>query len=90
MNKEDFIETYNDLTAQDNLMVDKLYMFSCLKCSGFEDNKAYELVGLLDELWLKDETNTSISSLSDMLYEHYEDLDIENMSVREILGEIML
>lgn len=89
MNKEDFIKTYNDLTAQDNLMVDKLYMFSCLKCSGFEDNKAYELVGLLNELWLKDETNTSISLLSDMLYENYEDLDIENMTAREILVEIM-
>jgi len=89
MNKEEFIKTYNDLTAQDNLMVDKLYMFSCLKCSGFEDNKAYELVGLLNELWLKDETNTSISLLSDMLYENYEDLDIENMTAREILVEIM-
>ncbi len=89
MNKEDFIKTYNDLTAQDNLMVDKLYMFSCLKCSGFEDNKAYELVGLLNELWLKDETDTSISLLSDMLYENYEDLDIENMTAREILVEIM-
>ena len=89
MNKEEFIKAYNDLTAQDNLMVDKLYMFSCLKCSGFEDNKAYELVGLLNELWLKDETNTSISSLSDMLYENYEDLDIENMTAREILVEIM-
>lgn len=89
VNKEDFIKVYNNLTAQDNLMVDKLYMFSCLKCSGFEDNKAYELVGLLNELWLKDETNTSISSLSDMLYENYEDLDIENMTAREILMEIM-
>ena len=89
MNKEEFIKAYNDLTAQDNLMVDKLYMFSCLKCSGFEDNKAYELVGLLNELWLKDETNTSISLLSDMLYENYEDLDIENMTAREILVEIM-
>lgn len=89
MNKEEFIKDYYKLTAQDNLMVDKLYMFSCLKCSGFEDNKAYELVGLLNELWLKDETNTSISSLSDMLYENYEDLDIENMTAREILVEIM-
>lgn len=89
VNKEEFIKTYNNLTAQDNLMVDKLYMFSCLKYSGFEDNKAYELVGLLNELWLKDETNTSISSLSDMLYENYEDLDIENMTAREILMEIM-
>ena len=89
MNKEEFIKTYNDLTAKDNLMVDKLYMFSCLKCSGFEDSKAYELVGLLNELWLKDETNTSISLLSDMLYENYEDLDIENMTAREILVEIM-
>lgn len=89
MNKEEFIKTYNDLTAQDNLMVDKLYMFSCLKCSGFEDNKAYELVGLLNELWLKDETNTSISLLSDMLYENYEDLDIENMTAREILVKII-
>lgn len=89
VNKEEFIKTYNNLTAQDNLMVDKLYMFGCLKCSGFEDNKAYKLVGLLNELWLKDETNTSISSLSDMLYENYEDLDIENMTAREILMEIM-
>lgn len=89
MNKEEFIKTYNDLTAQDNLIIDKLYMFSCLKCSGFEDNKAYELVGLLNELWLKDETNTSISLLSDMLYENYEDLDIENMTAREILVKII-
>lgn len=89
MNKEKFLTSYYKLTAQDNLTVDKLYMFSCLKCSGFEDNKAYELVGLLNELWLKDETNTSISSLSDMLYENYEDLDIENMTAREILMEIM-
>lgn len=89
MNKEKFLTSYYKLTAQDNLMVDKLYMFGCLKCSGFEDNKAYELVGLLNELWLKDETNTSISSLSDMLYENYEDLDIENMTAREILMEIM-
>ena len=89
MNKDEFIKTYNDLTERDNLMIDKLYMFSCLKCSGFEDDKVYELVGLLNELWLKDETDTSISKLSDMLYENYEDLDIENMTTREILVKIM-
>lgn len=69
--------------------IDTLYMFSCLKASGFDDETAYHLLSTLNELWLKDETNTSISTLSDLLYENYEDLDIKNMTAREILVEIM-
>lgn len=84
---EEFVKLYEELG---DTKIDNLYFYSCLKCSGFKDENAYKLIDVLKELWVKDETNTSISSLSDMLYENYEDLDIENMTAREILEDIML
>ena len=44
-----------------NEIVDELYRYSCLKTSGFDEDKAYELIGLLNELWLKDENNYGLS-----------------------------
>lgn len=69
--------------------INELYMYSCLKCSGFNEDKAYDLIGLLNELWLKDENNYSISKLSDMLFNVYDDID-DDMSTREILYEMYI
>ena len=86
MNKKEFIKLYEDLTWS---KVNDLYMYSCLITSGFDKDKAYDLISLLDDLWLKDESNTSISTISDALYKNYDCLDIDNMSTREILCEIL-
>ena len=86
MKKEEFIKLYEDLTWS---KVNDLYMYSCLVTSGFDKDKAYDLISLLDDLWIKDESNTSISTISDALYENYDYLDIDNMSTREILCEIL-
>ncbi len=85
MKKEEFIKLYEDLTWS---KVNDLYMYSCLVTSGFDKDKAYDLISLLDDLWIKDESNTSISTISDALYENYDYLDIDNMSTREILVEL--
>ena len=85
MSKKEFIKLYEDLTWS---KVNDLYMYSCLTTSGFDKDKAYDLISLLDDLWLKDENETSISMLSDMLFDKYEDLDLDNMSTREILMEL--
>ena len=86
MNKKEFIKLYEDLTWS---KVNDLYMYSCLITSGFDKDIAYDLISLLDDLWLKDESDTSISTISDALYNNYEILDIDNMSSREILCEIL-
>lgn len=82
MNKTEFLKEYYKLGET---MCDNLYLFSCLKLSGFDDDKAYELVGTLRELYLKDETNTAISTISDLLYENFNSIDFNNQSIREIL-----
>lgn len=79
---EDFIKLYDELGAE---KIDSLYEFSCLKATGFEDEKAYKLISLLHNLWLKDENNYGISKLSDMLYEVEDEIDDE-MTIREILS----
>lgn len=84
--KEDFMKLYEELGWS---KVNDLYMYSCLITSGFDKDTAYDLISLLDDLWLKDESNTSISTISDALYDNYEYLDIDNMSTREILCEIL-
>lgn len=86
MKKENFMKLYEELTWS---KVNDLYMYSCLITSGFDKDTAYDLISLLDDLWLKDEGNTSISTISDALYDNYEILDIDNMSSREILCEIL-
>ena len=84
MNKETLLYLYEKLEEQ---TIDELYMLSCLKASGFDKDKAYSLIPTLNDLWLKDENNYSLSKLSDMLYNIYDDIEdnIKNMSVREIL-----
>lgn len=86
MKKEEFIKLYEDLTWS---KVNDLYMYSCLVTSGFDKDIAFDLISLLDDLWIKDESNTSISEISDALYENYDCLDMDNMSTREILCEIL-
>lgn len=87
MNKKEIEKLYNELGWQ---KIDELYDYSCLLTSGFNEEQAYNLKGLLNELWLKDENNYSISKLSDMLYNVYDDIvdDIDNMTTREILLEM--
>lgn len=84
IDKEKFIDTYNNNKNE----IQKLYTFGCLVSSGFDNDKAYELKDLLLKLWLKDSNCSSISTLSDMLYENYDKLDIKNMSLWDML-EIM-
>ena len=86
MKKEDFVKLYEELGWS---KVNDLYMYSCLLTSGFDKEKAYDLISLLDDLWLKDENGTSISTISDALYDNYKHLDLDNMSTREILCEIL-
>ena len=59
-------------------------MLSCLKASGFDKDKAYLLIPTLNNLWLKDENNYSLSKLSDMLYNVYDE-DIFELTTRELL-----
>lgn len=86
MKKEDFVKLYEELGWS---KVNDLYMYSCLLTSGFDKEKAYDLISILDDLWLKDESGASISTISDALYDNYKYLDLDNMSTREILCEIL-
>ena len=87
MKKEEFINLYNQLGWE---QVDNLYNYDCLLTSGFDKDTAYDLIETLGYLWLKDENNYSISKLSDMLYNIYDDIkdDIKNLSTRELLIEM--
>lgn len=87
MNKEEMEKLYEELGW---CKIDDLYNYSCLLTSGFDKEQAFELKSLLNELWLKDENDTSISKLSDMLYNIYEDIEdrIDDMRTREILIEM--
>lgn len=82
MSKTEFLKEYYKLGET---MCDNLYLFSCLKLSGFDDDQAYHLIGTLRELYLKDETNTSISTISDLLYENFDTIDFNNQTIRKIL-----
>lgn len=84
--EKNFIELYNELG--DN-KIEELYMFSCLKASGFSDELGQKLIPLLRDLWLDDMTCRCISQLSDNLYEVYKNGDysedfLENTS-KELL-----
>lgn len=87
MNKEEMEKLYEELGW---CKIDDLYNYSCLLTSGFDKEQAFELKSLLNELWLKDENDTSISKLSDMLYNIYEDIEdrLDDMRTREILIEM--
>ena len=67
--------------------IDNLYAYSCLLASGFNEEQAFNLFGLLIDLWLKDENNYGLSKLSDMLHRIYNNIEdnINDMCVREIL-----
>lgn len=84
MNKEEIERLYDELGWY---KIDDLYNYSCLLTSGFDKEQAFEFKDLLNELWLKDENDTSISKLSDMFYNIYEEIEdkIDNMGTREIL-----
>lgn len=77
-------ELYESL---DDSTITDLYMYSCLVTSGFNKTNATELLPLLKGIWLKDENSRDISTLSDNLYEAYEnDENIKELSPREILS----
>lgn len=77
-------ELYQNL---DDSTIINLYMYSCLIASGFNEEKVTELLPLLKEIWLKDETDKGISTLSDSLFRAYKnDIKIEELSPREILS----
>lgn len=87
MEKKEIEKLYEELGYN---KIDELYNYSCLLTSGFNKEQAYNLIGLLTNLWLKDENNYSLSKLSDMLYDIYEDIEdkIDSMSERDILLEM--
>ena len=82
LSRDELNRQYNMLGTQ---TIDDLYMYSCLILSGFERDRAYELIPTLRNVWLKDENNLTISTLSDMLYEIRDELNDE-MTDREILN----
>ncbi len=69
--------------------IDKLYMYSCLKWSGFDDDLAFDYIDILRQVWLKDEMNRSLSYLSDGIFEIYENIgnEVLKMTPSEILEE---
>jgi len=80
-----FLDIYNELGDE---RIEELYMFSCLKASGFNDEVAYKNISTLHTMWLKDISCRCISQLSDDLYELSQSEDIDDLSVREILKMI--
>lgn len=81
MNKETLLYLYEKLGEE---TIDDLYMLSCLKASGFDKDRAYSLISILKDLWLKDENNYGLSKLSDMLYNVYNE-DMFELTTRELL-----
>lgn len=85
MSKEEVEKLYSELGWT---KIDDLYQYSCLLASGFNKEQAFDLISVLNDLWLKDENDYGLSKLSDMLYNIYNDINIEEMSTREILQEM--
>ena len=84
MNREEMEKLYKEVGEEN---IDNLYAYSCLLASGFDEEQAFNLFGLLIDLWLKDENNYGLSKLSDMLHKIYNNIknNINDMCVREIL-----
>ena len=84
MNREEMEKLYKEVGEEN---IDNLYAYSCLLTSGFDEEQAFNLFGLLIDLWLKDENNYGLSKLSDMLHRIYNNIknNINDMCVREIL-----
>lgn len=87
MTREEIEKLYNDLSDH---KIEDLYIYSCLLCSGFNKEMAYYFIPRLKELWLKDENESCISKLSDLLFDLYEEngRDILELTTREML-EVM-
>lgn len=85
-NKMQLEDLYNNLGYE---VIDELYMVSCLKASGVEDfTEIVKLLPILHECWLKDELNTSISTLSDLLVAIKDNIEIDKISTRELLKKM--
>lgn len=84
MNREEMEKLYKEVGEEN---IDNLYAYSCLLTSGFDEEQAFNLFGLLIDLWLKDENNYGLSKLSDMLHRVYNNIEdnINDMCVKEIL-----
>ena len=84
MNREEMEKLYKEVGEEN---IDNLYAYSCLLTSGFDEEQAFNLFGLLIDLWLKDENNYGLSKLSDMLHRIYNNIknNINDMCVREML-----
>lgn len=65
-----FLDIYNELGDE---KIEELYMFSCLKASGFNEELGQKLIPLLRNLWLDDTACRCISQLSNNLYAVYEE-----------------
>ena len=81
MNKETLLYLYEKLEEQTS---GEWEMLNFLKASGFDKDKAYSLIPTLNDLWLKDENNYSLSKLSDMLYNVYDE-DMLELTTRELV-----
>ena len=80
-----FLDIYNELGDK---LIEELYMYSCLKASGFDDELGQKLIPLLRQLWLDDYNCRCISQLSDNLYavyEEYENEDFLELTSKELL-----
>lgn len=82
MNRNEMEKLYKEVGEEN---IDNLYAYSCLLASGFDKEQAFNLFNLLVDLWLKDENDYGLSKLSDMLYDIYDDIKDDIMSVKEIL-----
>ena len=82
MNREEMEKLYKEVGEEN---IDNLYAYSCLLASGFDKEQAFNLFGLLIDLWLKDENNYGLSKLSDMLHRIYNNIknNINHMCVTE-------
>ncbi|MBO7614813.1 MAG: hypothetical protein J6T15_03860 [Bacilli bacterium] len=89
-NRKLLLDTYKDLQKKGNLFVESLYIYDCLRLSGFEEAEALDLIDTLRSLYLKDESGASIGRLSDNLYNYVKDkeIDIKNKTSREVLSDI--
>lgn len=84
---KEFMELYNELGDK---KVEELYIFSCLKASGFNDEMSYNLISQLRELWLDDSACRCISQLSDNLYDLYENSDYEESFIDDMATDDIL
>ena len=90
MDNKEILKIYRDLSKKNDTLIQQLYYAYCLQCSGFNETEAIDLIDLLDNLYLKDESGASIGQLSDYLYDYIkeQEADYKTKSPREILSDI--